>query len=300
MKYCRQCGAEIKEEAVFCPKCGTKVQNALNTDADAWRNVTGQGTASPMDSQSTGMSRIAENLKDRIPKDAMDRMKGLSSKAVEGASAFAGKAKEYGEKLAGSAGEWKEGIAESRQERQQEKAQRQPKERKKGGKAKFIVISLLLVAIVASAGIYWYSRFTLVGVWKLVDTEAMGVDLNSLDMTDPEDLLVRSLLTLADGTRVAFTKEGDFLVTASLGGATAGLGVMDYTENSKDSFTIRVSLNVLITTVSASYTCQYEFDGPDRLVIYVEDAELVLTRDKEGDPEEYLRNASNGAFHFNF
>lgn len=300
VKYCKQCGAELKDEASFCPKCGTKVQDTAGTGAGSWQNVAGQWNAPPADSRSTGGGGGTGGILNRTPEGAADRMKDLSAKALEGASAFAGKAKEYGGKLAESAGEWKEGIAEGRQERQQQKVQSPPKERKKKSRAGFVAIPLLLVAVVASAAIYWYSRFTLVGVWKLVDTEAMGVDLGSLDLTDPEDLLVKAMLTLADGTRIVFTEEGDLLATASLGGAAAGLGVMDYTDNSGDSFTIHVSVDVLVTTLSANYTCAYEFDGPDRLIIHVEDAQLVLTRDKDGDPEEYLEQVSDGALDFNF
>ena len=33
MKYCVQCGAQMKDEALFCPKCGRRIQEAVNTAA---------------------------------------------------------------------------------------------------------------------------------------------------------------------------------------------------------------------------------------------------------------------------
>lgn len=55
----------------------------------------------------------------------------------------------------------------------------------------------------------------------------------------------------------------------------------------------------MLTTLSASYSCSYEFDGPDRLLVHLGDATLVLTRDKDGDPEEYLEQIQESSFGFN-
>lgn len=41
MKFCRECGSEIREEAVLCPKCGCMVQSAkLNKQTNEENNAT--------------------------------------------------------------------------------------------------------------------------------------------------------------------------------------------------------------------------------------------------------------------
>lgn len=35
-KFCRECGNEIHEKAVICPKCGCKIKCELNTDKNKW------------------------------------------------------------------------------------------------------------------------------------------------------------------------------------------------------------------------------------------------------------------------
>jgi hypothetical protein len=84
-----------------------------------------------------------------------------------------------------------------------------------------------------------------------------------------------------------FTKDGELRVSTSLGNIATDLGTIQYTENDNDSITIKVSVNAVVKTISANYTCDYEFDGPDKLTIYVGGATLELKRDKDADIEDY-------------
>lgn len=298
MKYCRQCGAQMKQEAMFCPKCGTQVQKNNNTQV--WQNLTDQKAAP--ESKNVVNNEVMQNFVNKLPDGAKEQVKELTDKAAEGLTKFSDKAKEYGAKLTEKAGEFKENTEQAIQERKvtaqgHEKVE-PTKEKKTGGWVLILSILVLVIVIIGAGSLYYLSRFTLVGVWKLVDTEKTSADIGSFDLTNPEELLEQSLLTLASGTRIVFTKEGDVFATASLGGATTSLGKMGYTQNGKESFTINASLDILVTTLTASYTCTYEFDGPDRLIVHIGEAELILTRDKEGDPEQYLENISELPFSF--
>lgn len=316
MRYCKQCGAQMKDGAVFCPKCGTRTGGAGNTGG--WEAVNGNsGQTSGQPAGKVTDNEVLRNVMEKLPEGAKEQMKELSGKASEGMSRVADKAREYGGKLAEKAGELvnkdaphagtetaaQESFAQPAFDRG-DQAQKQAVRSKRSagnrpainGKAIAAILLVLVLVIGIGAGFY-LSRFTLVGVWKVVDTE--DVDLSDIDLTDPKDILEKALLTLGSGTRIVFTKGGDVFATASLGGVTVGPGTMSYVKNGSDSFTIQASIDVVLTTLSASYSCSYEFDGPDRLLVHLGDATLVLTRDKDGDPEEYLEQIQESSFGFN-
>lgn len=285
MKYCKHCGAQMKDSAVFCPSCGKKTQE---TDSiQVWENLneqTGSKHGRPVTDHET-----VQNLMKKLPDGTVDQMKELTGKAKDGVSHLAEKAREYGGRFAEKAGDFTQDASQAQAVRnipvQKEKRETVRKPHKGTGKILAVVL-LLLVLVIGGGGIYYLSRFTLVGVWKVVDTD--DVDLSNIDLTDPKDILEKTLLTLGSGTRIVFTKEGDLFATASLGGVTLGPGTMSYSKNGNDSFTIQASVDVILTTLSANYSCSYEFDGPDRLLVHLGEATLTLTRDTAGDPEEYL------------
>jgi hypothetical protein len=275
-----------------------------SNNIEAWKNLEKQATG--QENKNIVHSEALQNIVNKLPDGAMEQMKELSGKAAEGMARLSDKAKEYGGKMAEEAAGLKDNITGSRQEKKQSNQEyvnvipkTQTKEQKKGSAAKLLFALLLLICIVGAGTIFYLSRFTLVGVWKLVDTDKASIDMSNFDLTDPEDILKKSLLTLGSGTRIVFTKEGDVFATASLGSVTTNLGKMQYTKNGNDSFTINVSIDVLLTTLTAGYSCNYEFDGPNRLIIYIDGAKLELTRDKEGDPEEYLEKVNESSFGIN-
>lgn len=314
--YCKKCGQQLPEYAAFCVKCGTRTRGAGN--AGGWEAVNGiSGQPSEQHTGKVTDNEVLRNVMEKLPEGAKEQMKELSGKASEGMSRVAGKAREYGEKFAEKAGELvnkdtaQTGAGHAAQEsfaqpavesgdaqqkvvtRSQSPAGKRPAI---NGKAIAVILLVLVLVIGIGAG-YYISRFTLVGVWKVADTE--DVDLSDIDLTDPKDILEKALLTLGSGTRIVFTKGGDVFATASLGGVTVGPGTMSYVKNGSDSFTIQASIDVVLTTLSASYSCSYEFDGPDRLLVHLGGATLVLTRDKDGDPEEYLEKIQESSFGFN-
>lgn len=310
MKYCKQCGTQMKEGAVFCPKCGTRSGGAGNTGG--WEAVnSSNGQSSEQQTKKGTDNEVLHSVLEKLPEGAKEQMKELSGRASEGMGQLAEKAREYGGRLAQKAGElvnkdtadpadMQNTFENGAQERQGASGHRKKSMGSRpaiNGRAIAAILLVLVLVIGIGAGFYM-SRFTLVGVWKVVDTE--DVDLSDIDLTDPKDILEKALLTLGSGTRVVFTRGGDVFATASLGGVTVGPGTMSYTKNGSDSFTIQATIDVVLTSLSASYSCGYEFDGPDRLLVHLGDATLVLTRDKEGKPEEYLEKLQEkSSFGFN-
>lgn len=228
MKYCRQCGAEMKPDAVFCPKCGIRVENKDNIQV--WQELTEQETIH--ESKGILNSEAVQNLVNKFPEGTKDQVKELSGKAAEGMTMISAKAKEYSGKLSVKAGEFKENTAQAIQERRRKAYQGEAngtvKEKKAGNGMKLLPMLVLSIIIIGIGAVYYLSRFTLVGVWQLAHTEKTNVDMSNFDLTNPEDLLEQSLLTLTSGTRIIFTKEGDVFAAASFAGATTGLGKMSY------------------------------------------------------------------------
>lgn len=145
------------------------------------------------------------------------------------------------------------------------------------------VLLAFFLAICIAVGLYafYLSRFTLVGVWKLDTIEASGEDSSSEDWSDPKELLKQELLSMSSGARLEFTKEGRLYLGASAGGSELNFGGLEYTKTGKNRFTIHASLKIFGASVSGSYTCRYEFSGPDRLIVYLGGANMELIRDKD-------------------
>ena len=297
MKYCKQCGAQMKDEAVFCPSCGTKTQETDNIGV--WRNLDEQKEGKHVHPITD--NGVVQNLMNKIPDNAKDQMKELSGKAKEGVSQLAEKAREYGGKHTEKAENLTQNASWIVQDIPGQNENRETIRTPHKGKWKLLISVLVILVLVIGIGIggsYYLSRFTLVGVWKVVDAEE--VELSDIDLIDPQDILEKTLLTLANGTRIVFTKEGDLFATASLGGVTIGPGIMEYSKTGNDQFTIHASIDVVLTTLNANYSCNYEFDGPDRLLVHIGEATLVLTRDRSGDPEEYLNRIQESGIGINF
>lgn len=299
MKYCKQCGAQMKDEAVFCPSCGTKTQETDNIGV--WRNLDEQKEGKHVHPITD--NGVVQNLMNKIPDNAKDQMKELSGKAKEGVSQLAEKAREYGGKLTEKAEDFTQNVSQTVRDiprpdisgrNENTDTVRTPH---KANRKLILSVLVILVLVIGIGGIYYLSRVTLVGVWKVVDTEE--VDLTDIDLMDPQDILEKTLLTLGSGTRIVFTKEGDLFATASLGGVTIGPGTMGYSKNGNGQFTIHASIDAVLTTLNANYNCSYEFDGPDRLLIHIGEATLVLTRDRSGDPEEYLNQIQESGIGIN-
>lgn len=271
MKFCRQCGAEMKEDAIFCPKCGVRVKGADNT-----------GIWDQLEKQNQNLS----GQHDRKTNDAIESIKDLSGRASEGMEKIIEKTSAYGEMISEKAKELTQNTAHPSQKKEGQGKPNKRKQKKQGSKKILLPVFLVVLLVLIAGGIYYKSRFTLVGVWQIAGTE--NVNLGDIDLTDPNDIIKKALLTAGSGTRIVFTKEGDIFATASLGGVTIGPGTMNYSKNNDNSFTITASVNAVVTTLSANYSCGYHFEGPDQLLVSLGDATLTLTRDKNGDPEEYL------------
>lgn len=295
MKYCKQCGAQMKDGAAFCPVCGTKTDEAdsINVWESIYEHEHVHHTNPVTDNE------VVRNLMQKIPDGTKGQMKELSEKVTEGMNQLADKAREYGGKFTEKAGNFAQNTSKATRDISSQTKNNEVVNVKNSGNRKIrLAILIVLFLAIGIGSIYYLSRFTLVGVWKVVDTE--DVDLSDIDLTNPEDILEKALLTLGSGTRMVFTKGGDVFATASLGGVTIGPGTMGYSKNGNDSFTIHASINAVVTTLNADYRCGYEFDGPDRLLIYIGDAVLTLTRDKDGDPEEYLNQIQESTLGIHF
>ena len=109
MKYCKQCGAPMKDEAVFCPSCGTKAEE---TDSiGVWRSLDEQKNgkhANPITD-----NEVVQSLMKKIPDNAKDQMKELSGKAKEGVSQLAEKARDYGGRLTEKAEDFTQNVSQT-------------------------------------------------------------------------------------------------------------------------------------------------------------------------------------------
>ena len=156
-----------------------------------------------------------------------------------------------------------------------------------------VVVLVLLLCLGTVAGLL-LNRKTLTGVWKVQDISSTGVSLGGLDLTNAADLALKSLLDLTEESRLAFVKSGELVVAASEGRPVA---MMTYEKKDKESLTLRLSVSVpFVGTVSADYDCGYRFIDKDHLVLSLKGVELVLEKDREGKPREYLKAAEAAGF----
>ena len=58
MKYCTNCGAELKEDSSFCPKCGTKVGSKSSTKKPVEGEVVNNVNAQPKSKMAAGLLGI--------------------------------------------------------------------------------------------------------------------------------------------------------------------------------------------------------------------------------------------------
>ena len=58
MKYCTNCGAELKEDSAFCPKCGTKVETKSSSKKVVEGEVVNNTSAQPKSKMAAGLLGI--------------------------------------------------------------------------------------------------------------------------------------------------------------------------------------------------------------------------------------------------
>ena len=66
MAYCHNCGASIPEDALFCPKCGTKTVKGMQTNAN-----------SPADDMREAFNRMSKEMEKAFTLAAKDLQEAL-------------------------------------------------------------------------------------------------------------------------------------------------------------------------------------------------------------------------------
>lgn len=174
MKYCKQCGTQKKDEAVFCPSCGTKAEE---TDSiGVWRSLDEQKNGKHVNPITD--NEVVQNLMKKIPDNAKDQMKELSGKAKEGVSQLAEKAREYGGKLTEKAEDFTQNVSQTVRDIPRPDISNQNENTEtirtphKANRKLLISVLVILVLVIGIGGIYYLSRFTLVG--DLFATASLG------------------------------------------------------------------------------------------------------------------------------
>ncbi|WP_408071795.1 zinc ribbon domain-containing protein [Butyrivibrio sp. JL13D10] len=302
MKYCEVCGEELRVDAAFCPKCGSRTgielkSNSLTAKTDGAEvaqdylnklkdgaGVLGQKAAEIGGKISEKASEASESISTSI-KNAEDKRLAAKSEAVKMTS----KSETAHTPSTNNITSFSEGNNTSKKATASQSLKvSAPRERKKV-KVGNIVGALLTVSVIGIAAfIFYLSRFTVVGVWGV--SALQNVNESDFNMDDATEKGIYTFIkTLGNGTKLAFTKDGAVVVSESAGIVSLGSDALSYSLSGNNS----MSLNVKVLMVSASIPVSYEWDGPNRLTLELYGKKIELTRQKGEDPEE-LKNKSSG------
>ena len=331
--FCRNCGTELKDGARFCARCGTETKTGNTGTGSTKAGSVGTGSAKT-GSATTGSTKTGSagtggigtgNLTSGAgPKQYPRIQPGMSaeSKAAAGAGGILDKAKELGkmayEGLGKGAGALSEAVAETTdklvteiKEKASEKpvraeptaANRTSGEPRSEAKKKNLLKPILRVfipvaAVVVILLVVRAILTTEVGVWKPDTTLGGMVAKEDFNLTEPEELLAYTLLTLADNSRMVLGKDGTFLAATS-GGKSIGLGMMSYTKEGGDALRFQISAKLpVIGEISTSLRCSYRMKNPNTLILNIKGYDIYFVRAKGEKAQEYIETARQSNFSF--
>lgn len=130
--------------------------------------------------------------------------------------------------------------------------------------------------------------FTVVGVWSAAALEeAAEIDYNP---DDAAESAIHSLLNLANGSRLVFTKDGELILANTNKLLTANLGSISYADDKKGSLMVRIGA----FGISTSAPINYEYDGPNKLYLEAYGQRLTLIRQTGEKPDDYKNLTQDG------